>query len=203
MVSRQNNEERALNNYNTDRLEQEDVPVTTIPFWVSLEELHSGTLKHLAIKVKRRDRVTDSYDIHAKLITINVDPRWREGERVIRENAGDELENGKYNTLVFVMREKRHHLFTRIGDNLHMKVCISSEEAVFGFERHYKLLDGRVLEIKRTDPLASSNEENRLHGEGMANPITGRRGDLIINFEIMLAAHYTAKQRQQLTAILD
>ncbi|CAO3698132.1 unnamed protein product [Rhizopus stolonifer] len=202
-ASRQNKEERTLNNYNADRLEQEGVPVTTVFFWVSLEELYSGTLKHLAIKVKRRNQVTDDYDIHAKLITININRRWREGERVIRENAGDELENDRYHTLVFVMKEKPHHLFTREGDNLRMKVCISSKEAVFGFIRHYTLLDGRILKIKRTNSLISSNEENRLHGEGMANPATGRRGDLIINFEVMFAAHYTAEQRQQSTVILD
>ncbi|KAG1445869.1 hypothetical protein G6F56_009761 [Rhizopus delemar] len=192
---------------NQGRLEQEtrpqeDVPVTTIPFWVSLEELYSGSLKHIAIKVNRRDRVTDDYSTLSKLITINVDPRWRASERVIRENAGDELENGKYNTLVFVMREKRHHLFTRIGDNLHMKVHLSLLEALVGFNRQVDLLDGRILELEKTGTLTSYNDEQRIPNVGLINSVTGIRGSLIIHYEVMFPLHFSAKQRQQLRKTL-
>ncbi|CAO3698112.1 unnamed protein product [Rhizopus stolonifer] len=216
-ASHQNNEERILNNNNTQRDEarirnqehleqetkhQEDVSVTTIPFWVSLEELYSGTLKHLAIKVNRRDRVTDDYNILPKLITINVDPRWRANERIIRKNAGDELENGRYNTLVFVMREKRHHLFTRKGDDLHMKVHLSLLEALVGFKRQVDLLDGRILELKKTDTLTSYNDEQRIPNVGLINSVTGIRGGLIIHYEVMLPLHFSAEQRQQLRKTL-
>ncbi|KAG1450182.1 hypothetical protein G6F56_008421 [Rhizopus delemar] len=163
---------------------------------ISYEELYNGSLKRIGIIVKRRNQATGDYYMVTKVITINVDPRWRTGERIIRENAGDELEDGTYNTLVFEIQERPHYLFTRVEDNLRINVCISIPEAAIGFKRYYNLLDERILDIEKGGQLTFSDKEHRIRGEGMVNPVTGNRGDLIVRFEVMRAVYFTAEQTQ-------
>jgi len=49
--------------------------------------------------------------------------------------------------IIFVLQMKKHPVFKRVGDNLYMDMEISLQEALLGFKRTIKHLDGHTVEF--------------------------------------------------------
>ena len=54
--------------------------------------------------------------------------------------------------VIFVIKQTAHAVFRRVGDNLYMNLDISLEEALLGFSKTIKHMDGHDVEIK-SDPM--------------------------------------------------
>ncbi|KAG1451126.1 hypothetical protein G6F56_008165 [Rhizopus delemar] len=156
----------------------------TLPFFVTLEELYHGIQKPVVVMVRRFNQTTGSYLPSIKVVTIHVRPRWRSGTRIIVEDEGAELGEGRHQNLVFVLQERPHQRFRREGNNLRITVNLTLNEALKGFRKEIKTLDGRSLWIQNTNPIDSYNQEHRIRHEGMVDFQNGVRGDLIIFYEI-------------------
>ena len=70
-----------------------------------------------------------------------------DGHRITFKNSWDEFPDTIPGDLIFVLRTHKHHLFTREGNNLRMKIEISLLESLVGFKREVEHLDGHVFEI--------------------------------------------------------
>ncbi|CAO3698116.1 unnamed protein product [Rhizopus stolonifer] len=160
-----------------------DVHTTTIPFYTTLEELYNGVQKKITYVVKRRDKVTGHKLTSIKSTVINIGHKGEEDDHNIVKVEGDELENGQFKTIVFVMEELPHRTFKRKGNNLYMNIHLSTQEVELGFKRHIKSLDGRSLWIHCNKPTILHGGKQRILNEGMVNPATGARGDLFISYK--------------------
>ena len=132
----------------------------------SLDELYNGCQK----KVK----------MGQKIEVINVLPGWKDGTKLNYDNISDEF------TYTIVVKEKPHNIFIRNGDNLLMNMKINYTEAINGFERSIKLLNGKT-EIIKINKIDSSDYEHKLVGCGMPirkNKMNCGFGDLIIKFVV-------------------
>ncbi|CAO3698110.1 unnamed protein product [Rhizopus stolonifer] len=159
-------------------------PNVILPFFVTLEELYHGIQKPVVVMIRRYNQTTGGYLPAIKVVTIHVRPGWRSGTRIIVEDEGAELGAGRHQNLVFVLQEHPHQRFRREGNNLRITVNLTMNEALKGFRKEIKTLDGRSLWIQNTNPIDSYNQEHRISHEGMVNFENGARGDLIIIYEI-------------------
>ncbi|KAG1759195.1 hypothetical protein EDD22DRAFT_806799 [Suillus occidentalis] len=175
---------------------------TTRPLKLSLEDLYSGTTKHL--KVSRRLLGGSTED---KVLEIQVIPGWKSGTKIRFPRAGNEQPNGEAQDLVFVVEEKPHEVFTREGDDLICRLKIPLVDALTGADgkKTVVALDGRKLQIPLPGGVVKPNQETRIPNEGM--PIrkqgsTKKKGDLIVRWDVVFPDRLTPTQKEGLKKLL-
>ncbi|KAF8910591.1 hypothetical protein CPB84DRAFT_1764086 [Gymnopilus junonius] len=71
------------------------------PLKVTLEDLYSGTTKHLKVGRRLLDGTTED-----KVLEVKIHPGWKSGTKIRFPHAGNELPTGESQDLVFVVEEK-------------------------------------------------------------------------------------------------
>ncbi|KAG0378463.1 hypothetical protein BGX24_003781 [Mortierella sp. AD032] len=122
----------------------EKPPALVRALGVTLEELANGGTKRLKVNRKVRDGSGRSAE---KILTIDIKPGWKAGTKIRFPNEGDELPNGATQDIEFVLEEKPHDTFTRRGDDLIVDLHLTLLEALSGFSKTVKTLDGRTLPV--------------------------------------------------------
>jgi DnaJ family protein B protein 4 len=182
--------------------EPEKPPAIKRPLPISLEDLYNGAVKRLKVTRKLRDGGTGRPVSTDKILTINVKPGWKAGTKIRFPNEGDELENGQTQDIEFVVEEKPHPQYKREGDNLRITIPLSLSEALTGFNKTIKTLDGRTLSINNTKSVIHSGQESRVPNEGMPNSKTGKKGSLIITYDVKFPSSLTDEQKEGIKKIL-
>jgi DnaJ-class molecular chaperone len=78
------------------------------------------------------------------------------------------------NEVVFILREKRHPKFHREGNDLHISMGITRQQAKDGCELTIELLDGKDLSIKLPGGhIEKSGQTIRVQGQGWPIRKTG------------------------------
>ena len=175
-------------------------PVASFELNLTLEELYRGTTKKLKIKRKTRSQVARSDE---KVLEVQVTPGWKAGTKVTFAGEGDEIGNtGQFQDIVFVIREKKHPVFARDGSNLIFKAAITLKDALCGFTVEIPSLDGRTIKHPVTS-VVPTGSSTVIANEGM--PISkqpGRKGDLIVTFEVIFPTRLTEQQKDRLRQVL-
>ncbi|MFI4916055.1 MAG: molecular chaperone DnaJ [Phycisphaerales bacterium JB060] len=95
-----------------------------------------------------------------------------------------------------VVRLDEHPMFKREGDHLLMELPIGFTQAALGTEMDVPTLTGKV---KQTVPKATQHGTLfRLHGEGLPNLRSGRRGDLVLVTRVEIPKKLSEKQERLL-----
>lgn len=98
--------------------------------------------------------------------------------------------------------QKEHPFLKRQGDHLVSTVDLSLKEALTGWERLVKTIDGKSIRVSKPGPTPPGYEE-RFPGQGM--PISkkpGERGDMIVRVNVRFPASLTAAQKDILKDVL-
>ncbi|KAG0043654.1 hypothetical protein BGZ83_011178 [Gryganskiella cystojenkinii] len=168
---------------------------------VSLEDLYKGVTKRLKVTRKVGDGTGRSSD---KILTIDVKPGWKAGTKIRFPREGDEYPNGTIQDIVFTIEEKPHPTFTRRGDDLVVDLELTLVEALSGFSKAIKTLDGKTLPVSASSSrVIQPGQEERFPGEGM--PISkkpGQKGDLLVKFVVKFPTSLTASQKEGIKKIL-
>ena len=167
---------------------------------LTLEELYRGCTKKLKIKRTTRSQVPREDE---KVLEINVQPGWKAGTKVTFASEGDEIGNtAQFQDVVFIIREKKHPVFARDGSNLIFKSAIPLKDALCGFVIEIPALDGRTIK-QRIDGVVNPGSSRVIANEGM--PISkhpGRKGDLIVTFDVIFPQRLSEAQKDRLKQIL-
>ncbi|KAF7726136.1 hypothetical protein EC973_009028 [Apophysomyces ossiformis] len=169
---------------------------------ISLEDLYKGTTKRLKVTRKLRDGATGKLITTDKILTINVKAGWKAGTKIRFPGEGDELETGEAQDIEFVVEEKPHPVFERDGDDLKMTIQLTLAEALTGFSKPIKTLDDRSLNVSNSHSIIQPGQISRVNGEGMPNSKTGKKGDLILKYEIKFPSQLTQAQKEAIKNIL-
>ncbi|KIO26295.1 hypothetical protein M407DRAFT_74629, partial [Tulasnella calospora MUT 4182] len=121
-------------------------------------------------------------------VQIDIKPGWRTGTRIIFPDAGNERYPGVFQTIVFVVQQVDHKMFTRREDgNLEYEQYISPLDVrnTNGTRPLRKVvgLDGNVIEFYPPRGAIWDGQETVIKGEGMHKRSKGKvvgRGDLIV-----------------------
>uniref|UniRef100_A0A3B5R355 DnaJ homolog subfamily B member 13 n=1 Tax=Xiphophorus maculatus TaxID=8083 RepID=A0A3B5R355_XIPMA len=170
---------------------------------LSLDDLFHGCIKKIKIsrRVMNEDEQTSS--IKEKILTIEVKPGWTEGTRIVFTKEGDQGPNCIPADIVFIVREKPHHSFTRQLSDLIFKAKISLEMALTGFSVNVETLDGKLLTIPVND-IVHQSYKKVLSGEGMPLPQDPtQRGSLILTFDIEFPEKLCAESKHLIKQALN
>jgi len=94
------------------------------------------------------------------------------------------------------LKQKKHRIFTRDGNDLHMNMEISLKEALLGFEKTYKHLDGHEFEVAKTG-VTRPMSVKKIKGEGM--PLHGTPsefGNLHVKFTVVMPSSISPEQAE-------
>jgi molecular chaperone DnaJ len=96
---------------------------------------------------------------------------------------------------------KPHKLFQRDGDNLVLRLPIAYTQAVLGAEIEVPTLEGR--HTLRIEPGTQSGTVHQLRGQGIRNPHTGRRGNLLIQTVIEVPRKVSGEKEKLLRKLAE
>ncbi|KFP22232.1 DnaJ subfamily B member 13, partial [Egretta garzetta] len=188
---------------------KQDPPIVR-DLYLSLEDLFYGCTKKIKIsrRVMNEDGLTST--IRDKILTIEVQPGWKQGTRITFEKEGDQGPNVIPADITFVVQEKLHPRFKRANDDLAYMATIPL---------------GKQLRARRVDTAAlgalapilgsarGSSQPPPSHrspqyckvvpGEGM--PLLQdprRKGDLLIYFNISFPKKLTPDKKMLLKSAL-
>ncbi|KOS44719.1 hypothetical protein ACN38_g4395 [Penicillium nordicum] len=167
---------------------------------LTLEEIYKGTSK----KVKTKSKAFDSMGkLTSKEVTLeaNIKPGLRAGSKIKYRNIGDQEEGGRQDVHLIV-KEIDHPTFKRSGDNLITSVNLSLKEALTGWERIVRTIDGKSIRVCKPGPTQPGHEEH-YPGLGMVsskNP--SNRGDLVIRANVSFPTSLTSSQKDLLRDVL-
>ncbi|KAI8993180.1 dnaJ-like protein subfamily B member 4-like protein [Pilobolus umbonatus] len=164
---------------------------------VSLDDLYTGVTKRMKVIRNVNNKKKD------KILSINIQPGWREGTTICFPGAGDQLSSGRRQDIEFELHQVSHPVFKREGDNLHITLSLSLLESLVGFKKTITKLDGTTAVVENSNSVIHSGNETILIGEGMPrlnNPTD--KGDLIVHFCINFPTELTTEQCDALKKIL-
>ncbi|EES19566.1 dnaJ homolog subfamily B member 13 [Sorghum bicolor] len=169
----------------------------------TLEELCSGCNKEVRYT---RDVVTKNGLITKKEVTqtVRVKPGMRKGAAVTLEGAGDERPGCLTGDAVFVISEKRHKRFKRLGDDLVLRARVPLVSALTGWQLSFRLLGGDKFRYAFRDEVICPGYVKVVKGHGMpvAGGDRGAHGDLMVKFDVVFPENLTDQQRKGLAEIL-
>ncbi|KAF4661894.1 hypothetical protein FOZ61_002879 [Perkinsus olseni] len=166
----------------------------------SLEDLFHGTVKKM--KVRRVSRTVQRPA--EKTLEVPIKAGWKPGTRITFAGEGDEIGNsGRCQDIVFIIREKKHPMFTRDGSNLLFNASITLKEALCGFELHVPSIEGDKAIRVRIEQVVTPGFTRVIRGAGM--PVSkqpGQRGDLVVTFDIVFPKTLSSQQKEILRRTL-
>lgn len=179
-----------------------EVSIVEKPLPITLEDMFTGTSKKLRINRKVFDD-SGRAKTEPKILDITIKKGWKEGTKVKFAAVGDQIEGGQQD-IHFVLSQKPHETFRREGDDLHTTVDLSLKEALTGWERTVKTIDGKQVGVRSGGPTGPTWSE-RYPGQGM--PLTkkgkeGQRGDMVVGVNIKFPSSLSTDQKAQLKQIL-
>jgi hypothetical protein len=136
---------------------------------VTLEDLYAGSTKRVAIR--QPDPLRPNLP-RRKEVDVCLTRGMRDGQTVRLCGVVDSASDAPPADVVFLLRERRHAVYARRGDDLAMEVRIGLGEAIGGYEREIRCVDGRTIVIgspsvgRRVVVLGEEEEEEEEEEEG-------------------------------------
>eukprot|EP01013_Petalomonas_cantuscygni_P022401 TRINITY_DN429_c0_g1_i1.p2 TRINITY_DN429_c0_g1~~TRINITY_DN429_c0_g1_i1.p2 ORF type:complete len:313 (-),score=85.59 TRINITY_DN429_c0_g1_i1:139-1077(-) len=132
--------------------------------------------------------------------TVKLPPGAPEGHKIVLEKMADEAPGVEPGDVVLHIKSTPHNVFKRNGPTLKTLVPISLAEALLGFTRKVKHLDGREVDVSRANGITSHNHVEVLSGEGMpAEPGRGhRKGNLEVRYTVTYPRFLTSHQKERM-----
>lgn len=172
----------------------QELPPMILNISCSLEDLFFGNTKNLKVTRNRNGKPDEL------VIPLEVKPGWRDGTKVTYPGEGDIIPGHPAQDLVFVIKERKHSKYERDDDDLILKMDISLNQALTGFEINEKGIDGNPLDIV-VNRVITPKTELRYPNLGMPNK-NGSRGVLIVKFNIIFPEDLDEDQKDIIKATL-
>ncbi|KAJ5134651.1 hypothetical protein N7448_000329 [Penicillium atrosanguineum] len=172
---------------------EKDLPIT-------LEETFSGVTKKVKTKSKAFDP-SGKRTVQEVTLEATIKPGLRPGSKIKYKNVGDQEEGGRQDVHLIV-KEVPHPTFTRKGDDLVTSVELSLKEALTGWERIVKTIDGKSIRVSKPGPTQPGHEE-RYPGLGMViSRKPGERGDLVVQIKVKFPTSLDSNTKEVLRDLL-
>ncbi|KAJ5099819.1 hypothetical protein N7532_006820 [Penicillium argentinense] len=172
---------------------EKDLPVT-------LEEIFHGVTK----KVKTKSKSFDSsgrLSAREVILEAKIKPGLRGGSKIKYKNFGDSEEGGRQD-MHLIVKEQKHDMYTRSGDNLIINVDLSLKEALTGWERIVRTIDGKSIRVQKPGPTQPGHEE---HYPGLGMVISSKpseRGDFVVRVNVKFPTSLTPAAKDILKDVL-
>jgi DnaJ-class molecular chaperone len=99
-------------------------------------------------------------------MTLQVEKGMRDGDAITFEMMGEQKPKSIPGDVVFKLKAQKHKTFKRRGNDLTLKMNLSLRQALLGFEKTIRHLDGHEVKIRR-EGITSHGAVMTVKGEGM------------------------------------
>lgn len=122
-----------------------------------------------------------------KSLVVEVQPGMVDEQRIVLQGEGNQEPDCRPGDVILVLEEKPHPVFTRNGDDLIAHLQLQMSEALCGFTKVLKTLDGRDIVIHTLPGMIVKDSSNKcVLGEGMPRfKRPTEKGRLIIEFVVV------------------
>lgn len=130
-----------------------------------------------------------------KTVEVKIPAGVDTGNKLRLSGKGEAGTNGGSNgDLYLEFRVKDHPLFERDENDIYLVLPITITDAVLGCKKDVPTLTGSV---KLSIPAGSkTNDKHRLKGKGIADPQTGRKGDMYVIVDIHVPKKISRDQKK-------
>ena len=147
-----------------------------------------------------RGRPTTSENVTLSLV---VEKGADDGTLVVFEGAGDVSEMSAPGDIVVRLVSKKNPTFYRDGDDLHTQIVITLREALLGFKKTIKGIDGDDVMVQ-SKAVMGSDDIIRIPSKGMPKYLyPGEFGDLIVHTKVLWPKVIDHGNREKLVSILS
>jgi DnaJ-related protein SCJ1 len=135
-------------------------------------------------------------------ITVIVEKGMRDGHEITFQGESWEHPDYQAGDLVFRIKTAEHPRFIRKGDDLYMNSTISLLQALVGFKKTFKHMDGHVVTLERSE-VTKPGLVMVVAGQGMPTyEDSDRFGDLYVEFTVKFPTSLTEEQKEGFKALL-
>jgi DnaJ family protein B protein 4 len=103
---------------------------------------------------------------------------------------------------LLTLSQKKHPIFTREGDDIHMKLDLDLKEALTGWKRTVTTIDGKQINIEKAGPTQPGSSDTY---PNLGMPLSKKpdtRGNFIVTYNVKFPTYLTPEQKQKLKEIL-
>ncbi|KAL0232496.1 hypothetical protein PCE1_002837 [Barthelona sp. PCE] len=141
--------------------------------------------------------------VGSDVVPVSIERGMRDGQHITFAGMTDETPKIKANNLKLQIVTLPHPVFVREGDNLRTKLKITLLQALTGFQTKIKHLDDHYVTIDRSQ-VTKPNQVIRIPSEGMPHHNrASRRGDMLLDVEVVFPDTLTDEQQAQIKSILE
>lgn len=134
---------------------------------------------------------------------VAIEAGMLDGDKITFSQEGDEAPDTTPGDLVFKIVTLPHKKFIRRGDDLHYNLTISLLEALVGFSKKIKHLDGHVVDVERDD-VTKPGQVITIEGEGMPqHNYPSQKGRLHLEVTVRFPNTLTNDQKEGFKKLLD
>lgn len=171
--------------------------------YVTLEDVNTGCQKKMKIS-KMVVQPDGSARKEEKILLITVKPGWKAGTKITFPREGDQIPGKVPADIVFIIRDKPHNTFKRESSDLKYTAKISLKEALCATgQLKVPTLTGEVIPINIQNEVIKPSTIKRLQGRGLPFPKEpNRRGDIIVNFDIVFPESISKSAKEILLDVL-
>lgn len=175
-------------------------PPLVIEVPITLGEIFLGATKKVCFtrRVLRPDRTTEERE---EAVSLRVIPGWEDGAVVTYPNAGDESLDAEPQDVQLRVATQPGGAWSRDGSTLFYRVELTLAEALTGKVVSVPTFDDRVLSLPVTQ-IVAPGVTKLVKGEGLPDPATGGKGDLVLTFSTAFPTSLTPVQKSALLNIL-
>ncbi|XP_057304125.1 dnaJ homolog subfamily B member 11-like isoform X2 [Hydractinia symbiolongicarpus] len=142
--------------------------------------------------------------IKDQVLEIEIEQGMSDGQEYPFVAEGEPHIDGEPGDLIFKIKELKHKIFERRGDDLYTNVTISLVDALTGFDIEIPHLDGHKVNVHR-DKVTWPGAKIKKKNEGMPNYNDNtKKGNLVITFDVNFPkGELTQEQKDSIKTLLN
>jgi DnaJ-class molecular chaperone len=139
-----------------------------------------------------------------KDLEVTIEKGVADGAQITFPYASEQRPGQVPGDIIVLLKQKKHNLFERRDNHLHVNMKIMLKEALTGFKKEIPHLDGHLVPIVVSPgTLVYPFQTMVLNGEGMPlHEVPSQFGDLHVTFEVVFPKTLNEDQRNKLKEIL-
>lgn len=166
---------------------------------ITLEQSFNGTVMPLLIERWVKDNSNTKY-VESETIYVDINKGIDNNELIIIREKGNIInENNKGDIKIFI-KVNEHPEFIRKGLDLYYTHSLTLKEALCGFSFTLNYFNGRSFNITNHDTIINNGNSKVIQNLGMSR--SGKKGNLIIQFNVTFPESLTTEQKMALSKIL-
>lgn len=136
-------------------------------------------------------------------INIFIEKGMPDGHQIVSEGDGDERPGEQPGDVIFKIFTLPDPVFERRGNDLNTRLDITLLEALVGFSKTIKHLDGHEVQVARTD-VTKPGLTITIPEEGMPHHgFSSKKGNLYVTFTVIFPVSITQEQKDAFTKLLS